>query len=141
MANIKQTNTERRKRTPVGGPKNILTVANQDPNYVYRFVNSSIPGRIQRFIDGGYDVVPNEDVVVGDNVVDRGTALGSATSRAGGGGVILVLMRILREWYEEDQAAKQESIDELEQAQFDEAHKGMYGKYQPMNPRLAAKRK
>lgn len=136
MAKQNQTKTERPKRVPVGGPRNILSVANQDPNYVYRFVNSSIPGRVARFELGGYEVVPNEDVVVGDNVVDKGSVLGSATTRSGGGNVILVLMRIPRDWYDEDQAAKQEAIDSLEQAQFEDVHEGTYGKYQPANPRI-----
>ena len=129
MANKPQT--KQRKRIPVGGPRNILTVADQDPNYVYRWVNSSLPGRLKRFEEGGYEIVPNAEVTIGDNVVDKGSMLGSATTRSGGGAVVLVLMRIPREWYEEDQAAKQAEIDDLEASMIEEVHKDRYGNYIP----------
>ena len=118
--------TKKRERVPVGGPRNILTVANQDPNYVYRFVNSSIPGRVERFKLGGYEVV-TDDMKVGDTTVDSGSQLGSAVTRSGGGNVVLVLMRIPREWYDEDQAAKQAEIDATEQAMLEDAKKDTYG--------------
>ena len=102
---------ERTKRVPVGGPRNILTVANKDPNYVYRFVLDT-PGRLEAFKEGGYEVV-TKDMEVGDSAVDKGSQLGSAVTYVKGTQT-LVLMRILREWYDEDQAAKQEEIDALE---------------------------
>ena len=102
---------ERTKRVPVGGPRNILTVANKDPNYVYRFVLDT-PGRLEAFKEGGYEVV-TKDMEVGDSTVDKGSQLGSAVTMVRGTST-LVLMRILREWYDEDQVAKQEEIDALE---------------------------
>ena len=101
-----------KERVPVGGPRNILTVANKEPGYVYRWVNDSIPGRLEQFKQGGYEVV--EDAMkIGDPMVDRPTRLGSATTVVRGTST-LVLMRIKQEWYDADQAAKQESIDDLE---------------------------
>lgn len=104
--------SERPKRTPVGGKRDILTVSNKDPNYEYRWVNDT-PGRIQRFIDGGWEVV-NHEADVGSKVVDKGTRLGSAVTKSVGGTITAVLMRINKEWYDEDQAAKQGNIDALE---------------------------
>ena len=103
------------KRIPVGSARDILTVANPDPNYHYRWVldDPKRPGRLQRFLTGGYEIV-TDDVEVGQKAVDRSNKkLGSAITRPDGGST-LVLMRILKEWYDEDQAAKQEKIDDLE---------------------------
>lgn len=102
---------ERVKRTPVGGHRNILTVANKDPNYVYRWVLDT-PGRLEAFKEGGYEVV-TKDMDVGDSTVDKASQLGSAVTMVRGVST-LVLMRIPKEWYDEDQAAKQEEIDALE---------------------------
>ena len=120
MAEKQQTKTtavpERKKRIPVGTARDILAVNNQDPNYVYRWVNDT-PGRIQKFKDGGYEVV-TADVEVGENTVDRNTKLGSAVTKAVGGVLTAVLMRIPREWYNEDQKAKEDSLAEKEQIMY-----------------------
>ena len=105
------TTKPRMKRVPVSGPRNILTVANKDPNYVYRWV-LDVPGRLETFKRGGYEVVVDNNEV-GDPAVDRHKQLGSAITLVKGTST-LVLMRILREWYDEDQAAKQADIDALE---------------------------
>lgn len=102
---------ERKKRVPVSGPRDILSVPNQDPNYVYRWVRDEA-NRINRFKDGGYEVV-TADLEVGQPAVDRNTKLGSSITQTRGT-VTLVLMRIPKEWYDEDQVAKQDEIDALE---------------------------
>ena len=117
--------TERPKRVPVGGPRNILTVAQKDPNYVYRWVND-VPGRIAAFKEGGYEVVTSDNEV-GDKTVDRGSKLGSAITKSVGGQITAVLMRIPREWYDEDQAAKQKEVDILEATMRDQSQRGDYG--------------
>src|SRR3990167_2564154 len=109
---------QRTKRTPIGGPRNILTVTNKDPNYFYRWVNDT-PGRIDRFLQAGYEVV-NHEAEVGEKTVDRASKLGSAVTMVRGSAT-LVLMRIPLEWYNEDQAAKQEEIDSLEASMRAEA--------------------
>lgn len=112
-----------RKRVPVGGHRNILTVADKDPNFVYRWVLDS-PGRIDMFKQGGYEVVV-DNVEVGDATVDRPHKLGSAITMVRGSAT-LVLMRIPREWYDEDQKAKQDDIDALE-ATMKSSSAGDYG--------------
>jgi len=109
--------TKRARRTPVEGARNILTVLNKDPNYVYRFAAEDPvrPGRVAWLKERGYEVV-TQDMEVGDKVVDKGSKLGSAVTRLGGGGITLVLMRQPKEWYDEDQKMKQEKVDALEEA-------------------------
>ena len=119
---------EKPKRIPVGAARDILTVHGQDPNYVYRWVldDPKRPGRLQRFKDGGYEIVTDTNEV-GQNTVDRGKKLGSAITRPDGSST-LVLMRILKEWYDEDQEAKAEKIADLEQAMIAD-EQGMEGRY------------
>jgi hypothetical protein len=116
---------ERKDRVPVGGARDVLTVPNKDPNYVYRWV-LDIPGRLQRYEDGGYEAV-REDLEIGQKTVDRSTQLGSVVTKHGGGLSKLVLMRIPKEWYDEDQASKMEKIDALEETMQAEAKEGRYG--------------
>ena len=111
----------RKERPPVGGLRDILTIANKDPNFEYRWVKDS-PGRIQYLVEAkGWEVV-QDDLKVGDKTVDSPAGkLGSALTRFGGGGVTLVAMRIPKEWYDEDQARKQEMVDETEATMFRDA--------------------
>lgn len=104
--------TKRTRRTSAAGARNILTVNDKDPNFFYRWVRND-EGRIQWFKDRGYDVV-TQDLEVGDKTVDSGSKLGSAVTRHGGGSTTLVLMRIPREWFDEDQAAKEAEIAAVE---------------------------
>ena len=127
MAKSQVVEKQRPKRVPVAGPRDILAVANQDPNYVYRWVND-VRGRMQRFLDGGYEVV-TQDTEVGQNAVDRGSQVGSAVTRQVGSGVTAVLMRIPREWYNEDQAAKAAELDALEASMKQQATDGHYGEF------------
>lgn len=121
---------DRPDRTPVSGAKRILTVQGKDPNYAYRFVNDVDQGmRIQMFKDGGWEVVDrNTEIKVGDKVVDGGSVVGSVVTRYVGHGVTAVLMRIPKEWYDEDQAKKQAELDETEDSMRDQASSpGSYG--------------
>lgn len=104
----------RENRIPVSGPRDILTIPNRDPNYEYRWVKD-IPGRIQRFLNGGWEFHVDPNAQVGQRAVDSGSRIGSALTR-NTDGTTLVAMRILKEWYDEDQDAKQREIDALEES-------------------------
>lgn len=129
---IEGTETPKRKRIPVSGNRDILTVQGKDPNYVYRFVND-VPGRIAKFQAAGYEVV-DHDATIGGVTVDSSKGTDSTKSkivgqdRLTGNAVEAYLMRIPKEYYEEDQAAKQQKIDEKEIAMKRETKKpGHYG--------------
>jgi hypothetical protein len=112
---------ERKDRVPVSGAKDILTVKNKDPNYEYRWVYDT-PGRVERYKEGGYEVV-TENLEIGQKQVGQETKLGSAITKRSGVGT-LVLMRIPKEWYDEDQAAKQERVDALEDSMREDVRRG-----------------
>ena len=112
-------------RTPVG-TRNILTVKGKDPNYVYRHVND-IDDRISMFQEAGYELVQDESVVVGDKRVNAASSLGSAKAISVGQGTKAYLMRIKRDWYEEDQAKKLANVADIERATKEKALDGTYG--------------
>ncbi len=120
---------ERPRRIPVSGPRDILTVQDKDPNYVYRMVND-IDDRIERFKLGGYEIVTSEHEI-GMPSVDRASRtgkFGSAITKNVGGGVTAVLMRIPKEFWDEDQAAKAAEVDKAEAAMRELGKKqGEYG--------------
>lgn len=113
------------KRVPVSG-RNILTIQGKDPAYMYRIVNDE-EDRIARFQDGGYELVPDDSVKVGDTRVSAASAEGSIKQLSVGGGKKGFVMRIRKEWYDEDQKAKQDFVDQQEATTKAKATDGTYG--------------
>jgi hypothetical protein len=110
----KEISRERiKKRVPIGY-RNLLTVEGKEEDFEYRWVNDE-DGRPERFEEVGYERVTH-DVRVGDSVAGRASQLGSVVSRPVGGGKQAVLMRIPKEWYDEDQKAKQKRVEQSENA-------------------------
>ena len=107
------------------GPQSIA--GEKDPNYVYRFVNDT-GSRIANFQSAGYEFVEDTSLVVGDSRVFDSSDLGSSKRVTSNDGTISYLMRIKKEYYEEDQAAKAAQINETERAMKQEATQGTYGK-------------
>lgn len=106
------------------GPQSIA--GEKDANFNYRFVNDT-GSRISNFQAAGYEFVQDSDLVVGDSRVFDPTDLGSVKSVTSNDGTKSYLMRIKKEWYEEDQKAKQAQVNETERAMNKEATQGMYG--------------
>lgn len=123
--NIAKSPKGRVTRTPIG-VRNVLTVRGTDPNYVYRVVNDE-PGRIDQFKEAGYEECLASEVTVGDKRVNATTPLGSVAQVSVGGGTKAVVMRIRKDWYEEDQQAKQRQVDATESEMKRKAHDGTYG--------------
>lgn len=105
--------TNRPRRTPVG-TRNRISVSNQEPGYVYRVVND-LDDRISQLQSNGWQMVDAADTKVGDSRVDQISSLGSKASVSVGQGVKAYVMRIEKDFWEEDQRAKQAQVDALEQ--------------------------
>jgi len=110
----------RNRRVPLGTPRTKLTFTGKEPGYVYRVVNDD-PGRLQAAVNGGYEFVVDEKSVLGEDV-ENTREMGAKVTRNVGGlnqqgqprkGY---LMKIRQDWYDEDQQAKQDAIDEKEKA-------------------------
>ena len=134
MTNVKATQPVRPKRVPVSGHRDILSVQDKDPNYVYRWVLDD-NNRIERYKQGGYEVVV-DPLKVGQESVNSGTQLGSEVTKYAGQGKTLVLMRLSKEWYDADQAAKQEAVNASEaEIHNTTRQQGFYGAYSPQKRR------
>ena len=106
-------NKRRSYRDSINGVRGRLTVKRKDPDFEYRIVNDDL-GRIDQLKERGYEIV-TQDTPVGDNRVATPTKEGSPVQINVGQGKKAYLMRIKKEWYDEDQAAKQVEIDNIEQ--------------------------
>jgi hypothetical protein len=96
------------KRTPFA-QRSVLKIQEKDPSRVYRIVNNT-DDRIEYFTELGYRIEPKQSKI-GDNRVENPSALGTANEISVGGGKKAYLMSIDKDWYEEDQAAKQREVD------------------------------
>jgi len=114
------------QRVPVG-TRNVLTVAGKEPGYEYRIINDS-GDRVQEFLDAGYELVKENSVKVGDKRVNKASSEGTVSQISVGQGQKAFVVRIKKEWYDEDQAAKQQKVNELEASTKAKALDGTYGK-------------
>jgi hypothetical protein len=101
------------KRTPLSGPRNILTAYNIPKDYEPRWIND-VDARIYQATLAGYVFVSEEGTVVGDQTVDSSGMRTGVISRPVGGGITAYLMAVPKEIYDEVQQAKAEDIDERE---------------------------
>ncbi len=99
------------KRTPIT-VRNRLSLKERDPNYQYRIVND-VDDRVDQFLERGWEVV--QDAKVGDKRVENSTGVGSVKTVSVGQGIKGVTLRIKRELYDEDQAAKMVEVDATEE--------------------------
>lgn len=107
-------NKRKSYRDSINGSRGVLTVKNKDPNFVYRIVNDDAD-RIAQLQERGYEVV-TQNTPIGDKRVATPTQEGSPVQINVGQGKKAYLMRIKKEFYDEDQAAKQAEVDAIEQA-------------------------
>lgn len=119
---------QRPERTPITGKRNVLTVnaKDKDPDFVYRIANDAKPGRVDELLEAGYEVCTGQ-VRVGDKRVATPGAEGSPVQVNLGRGEKGYLMRQRKEWYDEDQQAKQQAIAEQEQDMIRRAKQEHYG--------------
>jgi hypothetical protein len=113
-------------RVPVGS-RNVLTVKGKDPNYEYRIVTDK-EDRVTQFLEAGYEIVADDAADVGDKRVQTASSIGSKKHISVGQGEKAFLMRIKKEWYQEDQLAKQRRVNEVESSIREKALDGTYGK-------------
>lgn len=116
------------KRVSIADQRNILTHPEaNDPNYMYRVVvdYKSKPGRIQKFKNAGYVHVQSGEGM-GDDAAGKPTKLGKQVSVPVGNGETGYLMKIPKEYFDEDQSAKEKSLKETEAA-MKRKKEGQYG--------------
>lgn len=119
---------ERPGRPDINGRRDVLTVKNKDEDYEYRWVND-VEGRIQEFQSLGWELATGDEEVARKGITDP-LPVGSVKRKPVGGGVEAVLMRIYKEWYEENKAEHAASVDRMEASYMSPPAelKGGYGK-------------
>jgi len=114
MSQTQKAPSGRVRRSPVG-VRNRLSIKGQDPAYVYRIV-SDRNDNISLRLEEGYEHVSADKVQVGDKRVNVAQGLGDHASLSVGNGETGYVMRIKREWYDEDQAAKRQEVRKTQDA-------------------------
>jgi len=113
-------NENKVKRVPVSGMRDIMTVLNKEEGYAYRWVTDidEKGSRIYKYKRGGWEMSPLEttegEIIVGEEAVFRTENKEDIIRLHVGAGQFAYLMRIKKEWYDEDQKAKADAIDEVE---------------------------
>ena len=114
------------RRNPLDG-RNRLKVKGKDPNYEYRIVNIT-EDRVDDMLERGWEFETSENVSIGGSRVDNNSRLGKVHEISVGLGTKAVLMKIKRDWYNEDQSVKQEYVEQTEKAMRPDPNEGGYGK-------------
>jgi hypothetical protein len=110
-----------------------LFIANPDPDFVYRFVTdrSEKGARVLKMLNKDYEfVTKDEGLEISDDYCYQAGQLGSIYRVAAEehSNKFLYLMKIRRDWYEEDQAEKEDAVDKQEEGLFNVDKKdGQYG--------------
>jgi len=85
-------------------------------------------GRIQAFKEGGWEFVEREKgMALADSSTMPDSPMGSTLTKHVGGGVKAVLMKIKKEWFDEDKALKAERINDGERDILSRRSEGQYG--------------
>ena len=135
---------KKRERVPLGVPRRKLAFSGMDEeNYSYRVVHNrpNKPNRVNEALAAGYEFVESDNLLGEGNITDeiaastdsRITAVVGADEK--GNPMTGYLMKIRKEWYEEDQAKKQKLVDKREEAIFEgvdsQGRPGQDGRYIP----------
>lgn len=106
----RSANEKRKERIPVGIRRKKLD-SRVPPDKVPRWVNDD-PGRLQRFLDGGYEFI--SDPKASDNSTDLGSKISMVVDK--GTGKRAYLMAIDKDLYQEDQDMKNKRLDRVDHA-------------------------
>jgi len=124
MSNSRQSEQkeDRKKRVPFGAHRTKLQVTDEIKGYVMRWFNDQ-NGRIQQALDGGYEYVNKKEVPklgIGDGQLHQENSdLNSRVSKVVSRGEPIIrayLMKIKKEWYDEDQVAKEQVNAQVDEA-------------------------
>ena len=120
---VDRTPDRERGRTPIA-VRNILDWKEKEPGYVYRWVNQ-VEDRVPRFQEAGYEMIESEETIGDQRGTSDASKLASYVEKSVGGGTKAVLMRIKEEYYKQDQAEKQNKVDEIERSMDPRVREGL----------------
>ena len=117
-------------RVPVAGFRDVLTVEGKDPEYHYRFVldQDEKGQRIFQHQRAGYTFcTPDEGLTIGQSAVYKSDGVGSIIRVPNEDGRWLYLMKMPKDWHEEDVAKASEQVDATEESLQHSTVEGSYG--------------
>ncbi len=121
----KLNRSDRPKRVPISGYRNILSVQGQEPGWHYCWVNED---KVPRHEQAWYEFVTH-DVVIGDRRVNAASQIGGKISLAVGNHLTGYLMRVPQEAYDEDMELLQQELDAKDAAMRSALNSGTDGQY------------
>ena len=124
------TGVTRENRTPVAGFRDILTVEGKDPDYHYRWVldESEQGRRVFTHQRAGYTFATIEEgLQIGQSNVYKSDNVGSLIRVPNDDGRWLHLMKIPKDWHEDDLKAKAAETDAKEASIKNPGLEGTYG--------------
>jgi len=121
---LKPKTIDRVKRTPLG-QRNRLSFGDLDPNFTYRVINDK-DDRLKQALEAGYEFVLSDEKL-GDTRAAEANSIDSRVSKPVGNGITGYLMRIPKEFYDEDQALKLKAVEETEKAMHPNSTKTIDG--------------
>jgi len=120
---------KKRERVPFGVPQSKLDVQGKDPNYHYRWVNDN-DGGVQKAEMSGYEFVGKEEVGLSPAAQAMNTGVDTKVRLLGGRDkgqpFYMYLMKVPKEWYEEDKEALADMADSND-ATIRSGRKGLEG--------------
>jgi len=123
-----QDRAQRPRRSFVGDTRDTMSVQGKDPDFEYRIVNDE-RGRVERMKEAGYVVVEDEGIVLnaGEAPTQPGSAHTLTVDRKHG--TKGILMKISKEFVEEDKKSRAAQIKRTEDAMFKKEREtdGRYG--------------
>lgn len=116
MTTSKKTDLKGRvSRTPINGPKNIMTVSGIDEEKFHPCWVNDIDDNINKYLDAGYEFVLDDGSIrVGDRALNRDSQIGTKVAKNVGNNVTAYLMVVPKEYYEEDMKRYHDEIDQNE---------------------------
>lgn len=116
MSRVSRKDEVRPVRVPVSSNRAPLAVKGFDhEKFQGRWVND-VDDRIATFLEGGYEFVTKDGGTVAEPTIDATTKLDSRVKKPVGNGVVAYLMRIPKELWLQDQAAKEAELKALDRA-------------------------
>lgn len=130
---VDNSKPNRPKRVSLRDQRDQHSFEGKDPNFEYRYVNDIVDHlgpRVERFKKAGWTPVLKDEGTVGEAKVDGNQVKNtSIVEKSAGGKTKAILMKIPKEWYQEDQDAKAAAITESEkQMRRDALNNADYGK-------------
>lgn len=117
--------SERPKRVPINGRRDILTVIGQEKGWHYCWVNED---QVPRYQNSGYEFVTHA-CQIGDRKVNAAASIGEHHTKAVGNGVTGHLMRCAQEDFEADEREEQAEIKAREDSMKRELNSSQDGRY------------